>query len=181
LYVPRALDFSAFPSLLLLTTLFRLAINVSVTRLVLLHGDGQYAPEFLPDMVAQARTEGRRAGLIIVSSAAAFAPASEIFGVYDAVFHEGVSSARLLAASLDVASRSLLIDCGPATTYKLTRAGRRTPEISLLLFTHHHFDHSGGLRTYAADARPFLIDTGYDPSVASDPAPGVAGHVRGHS
>ena len=36
LYVPRALDFSAFPSLLLLTTLFRLAINVSVTRLVLL-------------------------------------------------------------------------------------------------------------------------------------------------
>jgi flagellar biosynthesis protein FlhA len=39
LYVPRALDFSAFPSLLLLTTLFRLAINVSVTRLVLLHGD----------------------------------------------------------------------------------------------------------------------------------------------
>src|SRR6185503_12298148 len=39
LYVPKALDFSAFPSLLLLTTLFRLAINVSVTRLVLLHGD----------------------------------------------------------------------------------------------------------------------------------------------
>jgi flagellar biosynthesis protein FlhA len=39
LYVPRAVDFSAFPSLLLLTTLFRLAINVSVTRLILLHGD----------------------------------------------------------------------------------------------------------------------------------------------
>src|SRR3712207_8654801 len=39
LYVPRALDFAAFPSLLLLTTLFRLAINVSVTRLILLHGD----------------------------------------------------------------------------------------------------------------------------------------------
>src|SRR4051794_10725045 len=39
LYVPRALEFSAFPSLLLLTTLFRLAINVSVTRLILLHGD----------------------------------------------------------------------------------------------------------------------------------------------
>jgi ribonuclease BN (tRNA processing enzyme) len=43
---------------------------------------------------------------------------------------------------LDVAGRSLLIDCGPATTYKLTLAGRRTPEISLLLFTHHHFDHN---------------------------------------
>ena len=39
MYVPRALDFAAFPSLLLLTTLLRLAINVSVTRLVLLHAD----------------------------------------------------------------------------------------------------------------------------------------------
>src|ERR671936_484209 len=39
LYLPTALDFSSFPSLLLLTTLFRLAINVSVTRLVLLKGD----------------------------------------------------------------------------------------------------------------------------------------------
>src|ERR1051325_9445157 len=38
MYVPRALDFAAFPSLLLLTTLFRLGINISVTRLVLLHG-----------------------------------------------------------------------------------------------------------------------------------------------
>lgn len=40
LYIPKALDFSAFPSMLLLTTLFRLAINISVTRLILLHGDG---------------------------------------------------------------------------------------------------------------------------------------------
>ena len=39
MYVPRALDFAAFPSLLLLTTLYRLAINVSVTRLVLLHAN----------------------------------------------------------------------------------------------------------------------------------------------
>src|SRR5881227_197771 len=37
LYLPRSLDFAAFPSLLLLTTLFRLAINVSVTRGILLH------------------------------------------------------------------------------------------------------------------------------------------------
>lgn len=43
---------------------------------------------------------------------------------------------------LDLANRSLLIDCGPATTYKLTRAGRRAPEVSMLLFTHHHFDHN---------------------------------------
>ncbi|HEV7751507.1 MAG TPA: flagellar biosynthesis protein FlhA [Baekduia sp.] len=39
LYVKKALEFSVFPALLLITTLFRLAINVSVTRLILLHGD----------------------------------------------------------------------------------------------------------------------------------------------
>jgi len=39
MYVKRALDFAAFPAMLLLTTLFRLAINVSVTRLVLSRGD----------------------------------------------------------------------------------------------------------------------------------------------
>src|SRR5262245_6283354 len=39
MYVRKALDFASFPSLLLLTTLFRLAINISVTRLILLHGD----------------------------------------------------------------------------------------------------------------------------------------------
>jgi flagellar biosynthesis protein FlhA len=39
MYVQKALEFSVFPTLLLITTLFRLAINVSVTRLILLHGD----------------------------------------------------------------------------------------------------------------------------------------------
>ncbi len=39
MYVPQALDFSVFPSLLLITTLFRLGINISVTRLVLLHAN----------------------------------------------------------------------------------------------------------------------------------------------
>jgi ribonuclease Z len=43
---------------------------------------------------------------------------------------------------LDVAGESVLVDCGPATTHKLTLAGRRAPEVSLLLFTHHHFDHN---------------------------------------
>ncbi len=37
--VKKALDFSVFPSLLLLFTLFRLALNVATTRLVLLQGD----------------------------------------------------------------------------------------------------------------------------------------------
>ena len=39
MYLKKALDFSSFPSLLLLTTMFRLAINVSVTRLILSKGD----------------------------------------------------------------------------------------------------------------------------------------------
>jgi len=39
MYLGRALDFAAFPSLLLLTTMFRLAINVSVTRLILTSGN----------------------------------------------------------------------------------------------------------------------------------------------
>ena len=51
LYVPRALDFSAFPSLLLLTTLFRLAINVCVTRLILLHGDAGHVVEAFGNFV----------------------------------------------------------------------------------------------------------------------------------
>ena len=39
LYLKHALDLSVFPSLLLLSTIFRLAINVSVTRLVLSEGE----------------------------------------------------------------------------------------------------------------------------------------------
>jgi len=38
IYVLKPLDFSVFPSLLLLTTLFRLALNVASTRLILMHG-----------------------------------------------------------------------------------------------------------------------------------------------
>ena len=46
-YAKRALDFSVFPTLLLITTLFRLAINISVTRLILGEGDaGQVVKSF---------------------------------------------------------------------------------------------------------------------------------------
>jgi len=40
MYVPRSFDFSVFPSLLLVTTVYRLALNVSSTRLILLEGAG---------------------------------------------------------------------------------------------------------------------------------------------
>jgi flagellar biosynthesis protein FlhA len=38
MYNTNPLDFSAFPSLLLITTLFRLSLNIASTRLILLHG-----------------------------------------------------------------------------------------------------------------------------------------------
>ncbi len=39
MYTLRPLEFSTFPSVLLVTTLLRLALNVASTRLILLHGD----------------------------------------------------------------------------------------------------------------------------------------------
>jgi len=39
MYTVKALDFSIFPSLLLVTTLFRLSLNVASTRLILLYGN----------------------------------------------------------------------------------------------------------------------------------------------
>lgn len=62
---------------------------------------------------------------------------------------------------LDVAGRSLLVDCGPATTYKLARAGRSAAEISLLLFTHHHLDHNADY--------PCFVLTRWDRDVTQTP------------
>lgn len=39
LYIEKPLKFSAYPAILLITTLFRLSMNVATTRLILLHGD----------------------------------------------------------------------------------------------------------------------------------------------
>jgi type III secretion protein V len=39
MYIPSCLEFSVFPSLLLFTTLFRLSLNISSTRLILLKAD----------------------------------------------------------------------------------------------------------------------------------------------
>ena len=47
LYTTEPLQFSVFPSLLLVATLFRLALNISGTRLILLHGEaGQVISSF---------------------------------------------------------------------------------------------------------------------------------------
>ncbi len=39
MYLKKALDFSVFPSVLLIVTLFRLSLNIASTRLILVHGD----------------------------------------------------------------------------------------------------------------------------------------------
>ena len=47
MYVGTALDFSVFPTILLFTTLFRLSLNITTTRLILLQADaGQIIDTF---------------------------------------------------------------------------------------------------------------------------------------
>jgi len=42
---------------------------------------------------------------------------------------------------IEVAGVQIMVDCGPATTYKLVKAGLWPTEIDYIFFTHHHFDH----------------------------------------
>ncbi len=39
MYIQKPIDFSVFPTVLLISTLFRLSLNIASTRLILLHGD----------------------------------------------------------------------------------------------------------------------------------------------
>jgi flagellar biosynthesis protein FlhA len=67
-YLKTAVDFSIFPTLLLVTTLFRLAVNVSSTRLILSKGvqfDGQMVRAFGNFVVGTNGTSGMVIGLII--------------------------------------------------------------------------------------------------------------------
>jgi type III secretion protein V len=45
IYIPSALKLSSYPTIILVTTLFRLALNVSSTRLILLNGDAGHVIE----------------------------------------------------------------------------------------------------------------------------------------
>ncbi|MGD7705110.1 MBL fold metallo-hydrolase [Microlunatus sp. Y2014] len=46
------------------------------------------------------------------------------------------------AFAIEVDDELIMVDCGPATTWKLVRAGFRPTDVSTLFFTHHHFDHN---------------------------------------
>jgi len=52
IYVSSALQFSAFPSVLLISTLFRLALSVATTRMILLNGDAGHIIDAFGNMVA---------------------------------------------------------------------------------------------------------------------------------
>jgi ribonuclease BN (tRNA processing enzyme) len=49
---------------------------------------------------------------------------------------------------LELDGDQILIDCGPATAYKMVRAGLWPTDIDYLFFTHHHFDHNAGLPAF---------------------------------
>ena len=68
LYTTKPLDFSVFPTLLLITTVFGLALNVSSTRLILSKGvdfDGRIVKAFASFVVGTDGTEGLVIGFII--------------------------------------------------------------------------------------------------------------------
>jgi ribonuclease Z len=45
------------------------------------------------------------------------------------------------AFAVDVGGEYLMVDCGPAATQKLVKAGIFPTRVDYLFFTHHHFDH----------------------------------------
>ena len=52
IYIPNPVAFSSFPSVLLLTTLFRLAISIAITKSILLHAEGGHIVETFGTVVA---------------------------------------------------------------------------------------------------------------------------------
>ena len=68
LYSPRAIDFSSFPTVLLVSTVFGLGLNVSSTRLILTKGlkfDGKMVRAFSSFVIGAGGTEGILIGFVI--------------------------------------------------------------------------------------------------------------------
>lgn len=52
------------------------------------------------------------------------------------------TSARFGSAfAMRIGDETLMLDCGPAATHKLVKAGLWPTDVDYLFFTHHHFDH----------------------------------------
>ena len=43
---------------------------------------------------------------------------------------------------VEIGDELIMIDCGPAATYKMVKAGLLPTRVNHLFFTHHHFDHN---------------------------------------
>lgn len=52
IYIANPLEFSVFPSVLLISTLFRLALSIATTRMILLHGEAGHIIQTFGNMVA---------------------------------------------------------------------------------------------------------------------------------
>lgn len=50
---------------------------------------------------------------------------------------------------LEVGKDLIMIDCGPATTFKMAKMGIRAGMVEYLFFTHHHFDHNADFPCFA--------------------------------
>ena len=50
---------------------------------------------------------------------------------------------------LEVGADFVMVDCGPATTYKMARMGIPPGRVRHLFFTHHHFDHNADFPCFA--------------------------------
>ncbi|GAA1249089.1 MBL fold metallo-hydrolase [Prauserella halophila] len=49
---------------------------------------------------------------------------------------------------IDLGGELVMVDCGPATTHKLAKAGLSATDVSSVFLTHHHFDHNVDLPCY---------------------------------
>jgi ribonuclease BN (tRNA processing enzyme) len=61
---------------------------------------------------------------------------------------------------LALGGEHVMVDCGPAATHKLVKAGLRPTQVDHLFFTHHHFDHD-------VDYPAFLL-TRWDQSIGGE-------------
>jgi ribonuclease BN (tRNA processing enzyme) len=62
---------------------------------------------------------------------------------------------------LEADGEYVMIDCGPAATYKMVRMGVPLKKISQLFFTHHHFDHNADFPCFALTR--WDLSTGAEP------------------
>ncbi len=72
---------------------------------------------------------------------------------------ERYGSAFILAVGDD----SIMIDCGPATTYKMALMGLKVLDIEHLFLTHHHFDHNADVPCFVLSR--WDMDNGSNPSL----------------